>query len=97
MTDMPGNIIYAECPCGYSEELSPGASIDDFTGEHKLFVMAYNSPKRELITIDCTEAESSELVIIEDPFAQWGFSDEQYLCPACKNTSLTLQRCGLWD
>ena len=93
---MPGNIVCAECACGYSETLEPGAIMAS-VGEYKSFVIAYDDKSSTLITIDVALAEERNLDTVSDPFITVGSSDSYYRCPACGNNKLRLHQCGKWD
>lgn len=99
---MPGHLLHAKCNCGFERELQPGASITT------LYVIAYTADTRDLVTIDCREAESNALTVIEDPLlkekekdayfisrfdSSWG----PYRCPACEESSLQIWQSRFWD
>lgn len=94
---MPGNIIYAECPCGYLVTLWPGASMGFFDEDRTLNVIAYDDTSKALITIDVKLAQQRNLEIVEDPFVIDGFSESLYRCPVCGNKTITFGRGGVWD
>jgi hypothetical protein len=107
---MPGHIFNANCACGFSRELEPGA--DEFEG-FKSRVMAYSADTSDIETVDEEAAERAALKIIEDPCLSDAdaslekFLEESmkpfdhpygpYLCPRCRENSLYLRGGGFWD
>jgi hypothetical protein len=105
---MPGHIFDANCSCGFSRELEPGA---DETERFKLRVMAYSADTSDIETLDLDAAERAGLKIIEDPcltdFDPDASLEESmkpfdqaygpYLCPQCRGNSLFMRRSGFWD
>lgn len=98
---MPGNILHAECACGFSQLLMPGADISG------LQVMAYTADMSDIETVDLAIAERAGRKIIEDPVlafnaANIGASSYDrtfgpYLCPQCREVGLVIRRDGSWD
>jgi len=99
---MPGHILHAKCTCGFERELWPGASITE------LYVIAYSTDARDLMTIESQKAKADHLMVIEDPWLKaqridpyaipsfdsaWG----PYRCPSCAKDSLQLWPSGNWD
>jgi hypothetical protein len=61
---MPGNIIIANCDCGYETLLYPG--YNDFI--HQRAVIAYSKDKTDIDTFDEKTIENNNLEIVKDPF-----------------------------
>jgi hypothetical protein len=108
---MPGHLVDAACPCGYSkEQLAPGCTDLYF----RLHVIAYTKDGKDLETFDETDARDREQKIISNPFlsdsepedALDKFMYEEiekkkiphgpYQCPKCGRSTLTL-RFGGWS
>jgi hypothetical protein len=109
---MPGKIIDAHCPCGFSGGGSPGFEL----GEDGSLVMAYaeSSPDQEvsvgtrrnysgepLFTLPETEAQRRGLTILPDPSLEREPRDRgpwhHYRCPLCAKNTMTLELVGFWD
>ncbi|SRR6266700_400968 len=100
---VPGNILIAQCDCGFERELSPGATVE------VLQVIAYTADGRDLITIESEQAKREALTVIKDPrleeewlgetwlgppsYGPWG----PYRCPSCGQLRLRLRFGGWWD
>ena len=92
---VPGHILVARCDCGFERELAPGAT------EVRSQVIAYTADGRDLITIECEQANNEALTVIENPrleeespsFGPWG----PYRCPSCGQQSLRMEFGGWWD
>jgi hypothetical protein len=104
---MPGNIISAECVCGYETVLMPGSP----EASPKTLVMVYLTDRRELDIEDSKIARRKQLQILEDPFVNFDEEDFDewlesikpmrecgpYLCPSCREQTLKLISSGNWD
>jgi hypothetical protein len=109
---MPGHLVDASCPCGYSrEQLAPGCTNLDF----RLRVIAYTKDGMDLETFDETVATNNELRILGNPFlsnSAPGDTVEKFMyeeiekkkiphgphqCPKCGRSTLTLRFGGWWD
>jgi hypothetical protein len=105
---MPGHILSANCSCGFSRELEPGANE---TKGFRTYVMAYSADTSDIETVDLEAAKHAGLKIIEDPLLADFDSDAPleelikpfdhpygpYLCPQCRENSLYLRGGGFWD
>jgi hypothetical protein len=113
MTTMPGNILHAECCCGFQRKLSPGSAI---AGNRCVgYSIAYNADESDLLTEDDAIIKSWGLRTVRDPFIfecrpedslekfmYENFEKKEvvqgpYLCPRCKAVRLTLRFGGNWD
>ncbi len=85
---MPGYMSIADCPCGYhSSSLSHGIR---HTGV--CLVVAYAKDRREVISLEKTEAKLQGLEFIQEMPVGAG-----YRCPVCGNQTLTFTDEGCWD
>lgn len=92
---MPGHIVHAECPCGYQDELGPGASDPE-----TVLVIAYDPAASRLVTVDQREAKRRRLRVVKDPFLRdpLSYRAARLLeCPKCRKETLALSPRGFWD
>ncbi len=101
---MPGHMLLAQCSCGFSSGVNPGATFDGI-----LHVIAYNPEAPGLLTVEEREAKEKGLHIIENPYLQyWRRSmsdpevqrlagDASFICPKCRQPCLRFAFMGFWD
>ena len=107
---MPGYMLSAECPCGFSGGANVG--VTGFgVGKSKLLVAAYDPEKEALVSIDAEKAEERNLTTYDDPYAYDPIKlvvegdmsaapkgdAARYLCPLCGKETLRFYKCGFWD
>ena len=100
---MPGHILNAVCPCGFSQAVHPGSPVLS-----KESVIAYDPTKPELVTIDSEEARAKRLVVIRNPYlghmrrSMWEEDVQQqaqgsaFRCPECEEVSMRFGFVGFW-
>ena len=101
---MPGHILAAICPCGFSQEVWPGAHT--LRQEN---VIAYAPEGPDLITIDSKKAEKLGLVTLPNPFLEYVHRpmgdpevqrlghDPAFECPKCHETTMHFEFKEFWD
>ena len=107
---MPGHMLDANCPCGFTGMIKVGASGPDGP-DSKLLVAAYDPEKGQLISIDVEVAEQRNLTVYEDPYLFDPFKVDSegnridvpkgnkatFKCPKCGKNTLRFHMFGHWD
>lgn len=92
---MPGHMLSARCPCGFSGFVNPGV-----TERGVLFVIAYTEDGSALTTVEEKEGLARGREIIRDPFLSAAMSLGEapaYRCPKCEKVTMQFSLAGLWD
>ncbi len=105
---MPGHILIAECPCGFSRSVQPGLALPR-EGKMESRIIAYDAWERDLITVDEAEAKALGLECLPDPFIEYwthsmydprvqaAGSEPTFRCPKCDKETMRFGFLGHWD
>lgn len=108
---MPGHMLSAECPCGFTGGVNVGVTEPVFGPDSQLLVAAYDPEQGSLVSIDAKEAKKRNLTVFEDPYAYDPFKlvlegdlsaapegdKTTFICPKCGKNTLRFYRFGFWD
>lgn len=106
---MPGHMLIASCPCGFSGQGDVGATLSP---EPTSYIPAYDPQKCSIITVSTSEAVERNLITYPPPYEEEAsfncnpselsnrFPPLRYVlftCPKCGNKTMRFRVFGMLD